>query len=294
MKDEGHGEDEAELASYSAELKQLSKRLQSLEVEGLLDGEYDDQPALVSLRAGAGGDDSMDFAEMLYRMYAMWAPREQMQLQVINEHRGEIAGVQSLTFRATGRHPYGMFRAERGTHRLVRISPFDNTKRRHTSFVGVDVVPELPETVEVEIDEKDIKVDVFRASGAGGQHVNKTSTAVRLIHEPTGIVVSCQNERSQHRNRMVAMLHLKSKLVALMQELHKEKVEDLRGVQTEIAWGTQIRSYVLHPYQLVKDLRTGYETSNAQKVLDGDLTPFVWAGLKWMRESREKSNGTAD
>jgi len=275
-------------------VQELSKRLQSLEVEGLLDREYDDQPALVTLRAGAGGDDSMDFAEMLYRMYAMWAPREKLKLEVLSEHRGEIAGIQSMTFRAAGRHPYGMFRAEKGTHRLVRISPFDNTRRRHTSFVGVDIIPELPENTDIELDEKDIKMDVFRASSAGGQHVNKTSSAVRLTHLPTGIVVSCQNERSQHMNRQVALVHLKSKLAALMQELHKERIEDLRGVQTDIAWGNQIRSYVLHPYQLVKDLRTGYETGNAQKVLDGELTAFIWAGLKWQREQREKNGAAAD
>ena len=289
LQEEGKGEEDQEYADYVAELKRVAGRLRSLEVEGLLDGEYDDQPAIITLRAGSGGDDSMDFVEMLYRMYAMWAPKEKIKLEVLHEHRGETAGVQSLTFRASGRHPYGLFKVEKGTHRLVRISPFDNTKRRHTSFAGVDVIPELPDNTAVELDEKDIKMDVFRASSAGGQHVNKTSSAVRLTHVPTGIVVSCQNERSQHMNRQVALLHLKSKLASLMQELHKETIEELRGVQTDITWGTQIRSYVLHPYQLVKDLRTGYETGSAQRVLDGELTEFVWAGLKWLREQRGES-----
>jgi len=291
--EEGKAEDERELEGISEEIERLAQRVQALELEGLLDGEYDDDPALVTLRAGAGGDDSCDFAEMLFRMYGMWAERERLKLEVTHEHRGERAGFQSLTFRISGRHPYGLLKAERGTHRLVRISPFDNTRRRHTSFVGVDVIPELGDDAKVEVDEKDIKMDVFRASSAGGQHVNKTSSAVRLTHEPTGIVVSCQNERSQYLNRQTALRQLKSKLVALMLELKKERIEDLRGVQTDITWGTQIRSYFLHPYQLVKDLRTDYETSSAQRVLDGELTPFIWAGLKWLREQRELQQSPA-
>lgn len=286
MLEEGQSEDEAELESLVADIRLVGSRLQQLEVESLLDGEYDDQPALVTLRAGSGGVDSCDFAEMLYRMYTMWAPRVKLDLEVTHEHRDDIAGIQGLTFRATGRNPYGMFKVEIGTHRLVRISPFDNTRRRHTSFVGVDVVPELPMSDDWEIDEKDIKMDVFRSSSAGGQHVNKTSSAVRLTHLPTGIVTSCQTERSQHMNRNRAMQQLTSKLVALMKAAHKERIEDLRGVQTDITWGSQIRSYVLHPYKLVKDLRTNYETSDAPRVMDGDLTPFIWAGLKWMREQR--------
>jgi peptide chain release factor 2 len=285
--EEGQTEDERGMQEIAIEVQRIADLLELLEVESLLDGEYDDQPAVVTLRAGAGGVDSCDFAEMLFRMYSMWAPREDLALEITHEHRDDIAGVQSLTFRAVGRHPYGMFQVEKGTHRLVRISPFDNTRRRHTSFVGVDVVPELPERFEVELDEKDIKMDVFRASSAGGQHVNKTSTAVRLTHLPTGIIAACQNERSQHLNRQTALLQLKSKLVALMQELRKERIEDLRGAQVDIAWGNQIRSYVLHPYQLVKDLRTGHETAHAQRVLDGDLTPFIWAGLKWLREQKD-------
>ena len=286
MQEEGKAEDEAELVAFVEEINLASQIIQRLEVESLLDGEYDSSPALVTLRAGTGGVDSCDFAEMLYRMYSMWAPREKIKLEVTDEHRDDIAGVQGLTFRATGRNPYGLFQVEKGTHRLVRLSPFDNTHRRHTSFVGVDVVPELPQNFEVEIDEKDLKMDVFRASSAGGQHVNKTSSAVRLTHLPTGVVVSCQNERSQHMNRATAMVQLASKLYAMMKDAHKERIEDLRGEQGVITWGTQIRSYVLHPYQLVKDLRTGYETSAAQRVLDGDLTPFIWAGLKWLREQR--------
>lgn len=221
-------------------------------------------------------------------MYNMWAPREGLKLEVTDEHRGDVAGIQSITFRVTGRHPYGMFRVERGTHRLVRLSPFDSNHRRHTSFAGVDVVPELPENLELEIAESDIKMDVFRSSGAGGQHVNKTSSAVRITHLPTGIIATCQNERSQHSNRETAMRQLKSRLAAMLMEQHQERLEDLRGDLADVAWGNQIRSYVLHPYQLVKDLRSGYETSAAQAVLDGELTQFIWAGLKWLREQQEQ------
>ncbi len=290
IQEEKQDGDERVIEELAEETQRVATLVERLEVESLLDGEYDDQPALVTLRAGTGGVDSCDFAEMLFRMYSMWAPREKLKLTVLDEHRDDIAGVQGLTFRASGSNAYGLFHVEKGTHRLVRISPFDNTKRRHTSFVGVDVVPELPENFDVDIDEKDIKMDVFRASSAGGQHVNKTSSAVRLTHQPTGIVVSCQNERSQHLNRQVAMLYLKSKLHSLMKELHKERIEDLRGIQTDITWGTQIRSYVLHPYQLVKDLRTGYETGNATRVFNGDLTPFIWAGLRWTREQRGENS----
>ena len=281
-----YGEESTEYTDFIRELKAAIKAGDRLEIESLLDGEYDDQPALVTISAGAGGVESCDWAEMLYRMLTMWLKSEGMQIKIFSEVRDDVAGIQSITFRATGTHAFGFLKVETGVHRLVRISPFDKNKRRHTSFAAVDVIPELPENLEIEISDDEVKVDVFRASGAGGQHVNKTSSAVRLTHLPTGIVVSCQNERSQFRNREVAMVQLKSKLAAIMAAEHKEKIEDLRGVQTDIAWGNQIRSYVLHPYQMVKDLRTGEETGSAQRVLDGALTPFIWAGLRWQREQR--------
>jgi peptide chain release factor 2 len=287
MQEEGAAEQEESQAQFDDELRQAVHRLERLEVESLLDGEYDNHAAVVTIHAGAGGVDSCDWAEMLYRMYAMWAPGERLKLTVTDERRGEEAGVMALTFRAAGPHAYGYFKVENGVHRLVRLSPFDNQHRRHTSFASVDAVPELPADFDVQLSDKDIKMDVFRASSAGGQHVNKTSSAVRLTHLPTGFVVTCQNERSQHMNRAVALVQLTSKLVARMKAEHKERIEDLRGALTEIAWGNQIRSYVLQPYQLVKDLRTGHETANAQRVLDGELTPFIWAGLRWLREERE-------
>jgi peptide chain release factor 2 len=289
LQDAGETEGGENYVEFEAELQGLTDELARLEVEALLDGEYDNQPALVTIHAGAGGTESCDWAEMLYRMYSLWAPREGLQLAITDFREGDPAGVQSITFRLTGRHAYGYLRTESGVHRLVRISPFDAAKRRHTSFASVDVIPELPETADVPLNEDDIKLDVFRSSSAGGQHVNKTSSAVRLTHLPTGIIVSCQNERSQHQNRAVAMLQLKSKLAALLREQHQERIEDLRSVQTDIAWGNQIRSYVLHPYQMVKDLRSGHETSGAQRVLDGELTPFIWAGLRWMRQQREQA-----
>lgn len=291
LQEEGAAEGGEYYNQFEQELQDISVRLQHLELDALLDGEYDNQPALVTIHAGAGGVESCDWAEMLYRMYTLWAPREGLEPHVTDEREGEVAGVLSITLRVTGRHAFGLLKVESGVHRLVRISPFDKNKRRHTSFASVDVIPELPATAEIEIDENDLKTDVFRSSGAGGQHVNKTSSAVRITHLPTGIVVTCQNERSQHQNRDVAIVQLKSKLAAIMLREHKERIEDLRGVQTEIAWGSQIRSYVLQPYQLIKDLRTGMETGNAQRVLGGELTPFIWAGLKWLREQRAATAG---
>jgi peptide chain release factor 2 len=285
--EDGEPEGGENYAEFELELQGLTEEMSRLEVEMLLDGEYDNQPADITIHAGAGGNESCDWVEMLYRMYAFWAQAEKLKINVTDQRDGDVAGLQSITFRLSGRHAYGYMKGESGVHRLVRISPFDSAHKRHTSFASVDVVPELPETAEVELNEDDIKMDVYRSSSAGGQHVNKTSSAVRLTHIPTGIIVSCQNERSQHQNRAVAMVQLKSKLAALMREQHKERIEDLRSVQTDIAWGNQIRSYVLHPYQMVKDLRTGHETSSAQRVLDGELTPFIWASLRWLRQHRE-------
>jgi peptide chain release factor 2 len=287
LKDDPAEEGSAHYDDFERELQSMLTEIARLEVELLLDGEYDNQPADVTIHAGAGGTESCDWAEMLYRMYAMWAPIEGLKLEVTDQREGDVAGVQSITFRLTGRHAYGYMKGEAGVHRLVRISPFDAAKRRHTSFASVDIIPELPETAAFELNEDEVKMDVFRSSSAGGQHVNKTSSAVRLTHLPTGIIVSCQNERSQHQNRAVAIVQLKSRIAALLREQHKERIEDLRATHTDIAWGNQIRSYVLHPYQMVKDLRTGHETANAQRVLDGELTPFIWSQLRWMRQQRE-------
>jgi peptide chain release factor 2 len=283
VQESGADESSGDWQSFERELATALKRAAALEIESLLDGEHDEQPALVNINAGAGGRESADWAEMLFRMYAMWAANEQLTLEVTDDKPAEGGGLQSVSFRLTGRHAYGYMKCEHGIHRLVRISPFDNAKRRHTSFAGVEVIPEIGEATHIEIREDDLKMDVYRSSSAGGQHVNKTSSAVRLTHVPTGIIVACQNERSQHQNREVALKMLKSKLAVLMAEQHKERVDELRGVQADIAWGNQIRSYVLHPYQMVKDLRTGEETSNTQRVLDGELNEFIWACLRWMK-----------
>jgi peptide chain release factor 2 len=286
---ESLGEDSPEYGDFVTELQGTSRLLEQLEIESLLDGAHDNQPAIVTVHAGAGGVDSCDWAAMLLRMYLMWAQTEKLDVTLLDDRPAEEAGIQSATVRVAGRHAYGYMKVEGGIHRLVRLSPFDNAHRRHTSFASVDVIPELPETEDVEISDDDIRMEVYRSSSAGGQHVNKTSSAVRLIHTPTGLIAACQNERSQHQNRAVALQMLKSKLAALMEQQHKDRVDELRGVQTDIAWGNQIRSYVLHPYQMVKDLRTGHETSNAQRVLDGELTPFIWAGLRWQRGQRSES-----
>lgn len=283
---ESFPEDSPEYLDYVRELLQVRHLIEQLEIESLLDGSHDNQPAIVTIHAGAGGVDSCDWAAMLMRMYMMWSQNEKLEITLLDEKEAEEAGIQSATLRIAGRHAFGYMKVESGIHRLVRLSPFDNAHRRHTSFASVDVIPELDELAEIEISDDDLKMDVYRASSAGGQHVNKTSSAVRLTHVPTGIIVACQNERSQHQNREMAMKMLKSRLALLLEQQHKERIEELRGTQTDIAWGNQIRSYVLHPYQMVKDLRTNHETSNAQRVLDGELTPFIWAGLRWQRSQR--------
>jgi peptide chain release factor 2 len=285
LQEGGATESDEDWTAFERELSAAMKTSAALEVETLLGGEHDEQAALVSINAGAGGRESADWAEMLFRMYGMWAANERLELEVTDDKPAEGGGLQSVSFRLAGRHAYGYMKCEHGIHRLVRISPFDNAKRRHTSFAGVEVIPEIPADADIELRDDDVKMDVYRASSAGGQHVNKTSSAVRLTHVPTGIIVACQNERSQHQNRDVALRMLKSKLAALMEEQHKERVDELRGVQADIAWGNQIRSYVLHPYQMVKDLRTGQETSNTQRVLDGELNEFIWSCLRWMKSS---------
>jgi peptide chain release factor 2 len=263
-----------------AELTALEDEIESLEIVSLLGGEFDANPAILSVNAGEGGTDSQDWAEILLRMYLRWAERRGFKAELLEATPGEEAGLKSATATVTGRHAYGLLAAERGVHRLVRISPFDAAKRRHTSFASVDVTPEVEDDIEIEISPDDLRIDTYRSSGAGGQHVNVTDSAVRITHLPTGIVVSCQNERSQMQNRAVAMRVLKSRLLAKAHEEREAELDALRGERREIGFGSQIRSYVMHPYQMVKDHRTEVETGNVQGVLDGDIDAFVEAELK--------------
>jgi peptide chain release factor 2 len=262
-------------AEIASSLVPLRTELDRLQEDALFSGEYDPGDALVTIHAGTGGTDAQDWAEILLRMYLRWAADREFETEVLEASPGEEAGLKSATFSVKGENAYGILKAERGVHRLVRLSPFDQAHRRHTSFAQVIVAPLLPEDVDVEIDEADLRIDTYRASGAGGQHVNKTDSAVRITHLPTGIVVQCQNERSQSSNRQTALRLLKSRLVELEQERREEELARERGAAQDIGFGSQIRSYVLHPYQLVKDHRTGHETGNTQAVLDGDLDGFV-------------------
>ncbi len=259
----------------------LRDRLHRLELEMLLSGEYDDRDAIVAIHAGAGGTDSQDWAEMLLRMYLRWAERRGFRTRILDVTPGEEAGIKSAALEISGPYAYGYAKAEAGVHRLVRLSPFDAAHRRHTSFALVEVMPEVESDLEVHIDEKDLRIDTYRATGHGGQHVNKTESAVRITHLPTGIVVTCQNERSQIQNRETAMKILRARLLELKQRQLEEERSRLKGEHKTAAWGNQIRSYILHPYTLVKDHRTGYETSNVQAVLDGEIDDFVEAYLKW-------------
>ena len=241
----------------------------------LMTGEYDANNAIITLHAGAGGTEAMDWAQMLFRMYSRWAERHGFSVKTLDFVEGDEAGLKSISLLVEGENAYGYLKSETGVHRLVRVSPFDASGRRHTSFASLEVIPEIDESTEVEIRDEDIKMDVYRSSGAGGQHVNKTSSAVRLTHIPTGIVTSCQNERSQLQNRMVALKMLKSKLIEIKEREHLDKIEDIKGEQKDIAWGSQIRSYVFMPYTMVKDHRTNYETGNINAVMDGDLDSFI-------------------
>ncbi len=276
--------DEEEDLSFLDEVKegveQVRTELENQRLTTLLTGEYDRNNAILTLHAGAGGTEAMDWALMLYRMYCRWGERHGFKVSTTDILDGEEAGIKSATIVIEGENAYGYTKSEAGVHRLVRVSPFDASGRRHTSFASVEVLPEINEDMHIQIPPEDIKMDVFRSSGAGGQHINKTSSAVRLTHIPTGIVVSCQNERSQFQNRDVAMKMLISKLMEIKERQHLEKIEDIKGVQKEIAWGSQIRSYVFMPYTLVKDHRTGYETGNIAAVMDGDLDGFINAYLK--------------
>lgn len=273
-------EDISLLDDVKSEYRQIKKELQSQMLSTLLTGEYDKNNAILTFHAGAGGTEAQDWVEMLYRMYCKWSESHKYKVKMLDFLDGEEAGLKSASILIEGENAYGFLKGEAGVHRLVRISPFDSSGRRHTSFASIEVMPEISDEINVEISADDIKMDVFRASGAGGQHVNKTSSAVRLTHIPTGIVVACQNERSQHQNREMAMKMLKSKLIEIKEREHLEKIEDIKGVQKEIAWGSQIRSYVFMPYTLVKDHRTGFEMGNVSAVMDGDLDGFITAYLK--------------
>nr|WP_276576397.1 peptide chain release factor 2 [Caldicoprobacter algeriensis] len=263
----------------SSSLRQLDKEVNAFNMETLLSGPYDRNNAIVSLHAGAGGTEAMDWVAMLFRMYTRWCEDKGYEVKVLDMLPGEEAGVKSVTFHVIGPNAYGYLRCERGVHRLVRISPFDASGRRHTSFASVDVMPELEDDTEIEIRPEDLRIDTYRASGAGGQHVNKTESAVRITHIPTGIVVQCQNERSQIQNRETAMKMLKARLLELKEREQEEKLRQLKGEVKKIEWGSQIRSYVFHPYNLVKDHRTGVETGNIQAVMDGELDQFINAYL---------------
>ena len=260
---------------------QFKADFEKIRMRTLLSGEYDSCNAIVTLHAGTGGTEAMDWCSILYRMYTRWAEAHHFQTEVLDMQEGDEAGLKSVTFQINGDSVYGLLRSEHGVHRLVRISPFNANGKRQTSFASCEVMPDIEEDLDVEIDPKDIRIDTYRSSGAGGQHINKTSSAIRITHFPTGIVVTCQNERSQLQNKDKAFQELKIKLYMLKQAQNAEKLDDIRGKVAEIAWGNQIRSYFLQPYQLIKDLRTGEEMTNAQRVLDGDIDPFINAYLKW-------------
>ncbi len=280
---EGLAEMAAEDATLEAEVDEqiasVEERLMELEEQRLFSGPYDAGDALVTVNAGAGGTDAQDWAEIVLRMLMRWAERRGFAIELLEVSEGEEAGVKSATFRASGENAYGLFGAERGVHRLVRLSPFDSAHRRHTSFAGVEVAPVVKDTGEVEINDDDLQVDTYRASGAGGQHVNKTDSAVRITHRPTGIVVQCQNERSQSSNRATAMAMLHAKLLERKERERQEEIAREKGEAQDVNFGSQIRSYVMHPYTLVKDTRTGFEMGDVQRVLDGDLDGFVRAYL---------------
>ncbi|MDF3005095.1 MAG: peptide chain release factor 2 [Oscillospiraceae bacterium] len=272
--------DESVLQEIEALSENFFAKLDEMKLSTLLTGDYDDKNAILTFHAGAGGTEAQDWAQMLYRMYTRWAERHGFSYKIIDYLDGDEAGLKSASIIIEGLNAYGYLKSEGGVHRLVRISPFDSSGRRHTSFASLEVMPEIDDTIEVDIRPEDLRTDVYRASGAGGQHVNKTSSAVRITHIPTGVVVACQNERSQHQNRDMAMKMLRSKLVEIKEREHLEHIEDIKGVQKEIAWGSQIRSYVFMPYTLAKDHRTGFESGNINAVMDGDIDGFINAYLK--------------
>ena len=277
VKDEPDEEIEKDILKNT---KKLEKDIEKLEIETLFSNKYDDNNAIVTIHPGAGGTESQDWAEMLYRMYSRWANKNNFEVKELDYLEGEEAGLKSVTFEIIGEKAYGYLKCEKGVHRLVRISPFDAGGRRHTSFASVEVLPEITDDIEIEVNPDDLRIDTYRASGAGGQHINKTSSAVRITHLPTNIVVSCQSERSQIQNRETAMKMLKSKLLDLKEKEQQEKIDNLKGEQKEIAWGSQIRSYVFCPYTMVKDHRTNYEVGNVEAVMNGEIDDFIKEYLK--------------
>ena len=282
--------DESLIPEIRGELDEFIREFDELRIGTLLSGEYDKNNAILKLNAGAGGTESCDWCGMLYRMYTRWAERKGFTIEVLDYLDGDEAGIKSVTFQVNGLNVYGYLKSEKGVHRLVRISPFNAQGKRQTSFVSLDVMPDIEGDLDVDIDEKDLRIDTYRSSGAGGQHINKTSSAIRITHIPTGTVVQCQNERSQFQNKDKAMQMLKAKLYLLKQEANAEKLSDIRGEVKEIGWGNQIRSYVLQPYALVKDHRTDVETGNVDAVLDGGLDIFINGYLKWISVQGDKKN----
>ena len=276
--------DESFVKDILKSTQKLEKEIEKLQLETLLSGKYDKLNAILTLHPGAGGTESQDWAEMLYRMYTRWATQNDFTVKELDYLEGEEAGIKSVTYEVIGLNAYGYLKGEMGVHRLVRISPFDSGGRRHTSFASLEVLPEITDDIEININPDDLRIDTYRASGAGGQHINKTSSAVRITHIPTNIVVACQSERSQIQNRETAMKMLKSKLFDLKEKEQKEKIEDLKGTQKDIAWGNQIRSYVFCPYTLVKDHRTNYEIGNVESVMDGNIDEFIESYLKFMKK----------
>ena len=286
----GYEEEDPELIPEIQEsLEEFQKEFENIRVKTLLSGEYDENNAIVTLHAGAGGTEACDWASMLYRMYTRWAEAKGFELEVLDYLDGDEAGIKSVTFEVRGENAYGYLKSEKGVHRLVRISPFNAAGKRQTSFVSCDVMPDIEKDLDIEINDEDIRIDTYRSSGAGGQHINKTSSAIRITHYPTGIVVQCQNERSQHMNKDKAMQMLKAKLYLLKQEENAAKAAGIRGEVTEIGWGNQIRSYVMQPYTMVKDHRTGVESGNVDAVMDGGLDPFINGYLKWLSLGCPKS-----
>ena len=287
----GYEEEDTQLAAdIRMELDEFIATYEEIRMNTLLSEEYDADNAILKLNAGAGGTESCDWCSMLYRMYTRWAEKKGFSVEVLDYLDGDEAGIKSVTFQVNGTNAYGYLKSEKGVHRLVRISPFNAQGKRQTSFVSLDVMPDIEEDVDVEINDDDLRIDTYRSSGAGGQHINKTSSAIRITHIPTGIVVQCQNERSQFQNKDKAMQMLKAKLYMLQKEANAEKLSDIRGEVKEIGWGNQIRSYVMQPYTMVKDHRTNAETGNVDAVLDGDLDPFINAYLKWINVKEPSEN----